>query len=83
MQSLNHSHYITEDDNGFTLTKSLLLDDIVLQVDEVHCFVTEVMSTQAVQHQTDPLLHPACSTGLHILHNLTGAILRTKEKSYQ
>lgn len=48
MQSFNHSNYITEDDDGLTLTESLLLDDVVLQVNEVHCFVAEVMSAQAV-----------------------------------
>lgn len=78
MQRLNYSHYVTEDNDSLTLTESLLLDDVVLQVNKVHCFVTEVMSTQAVQHQADPLLHPARSTGLNVLHNLTRAILRGK-----
>lgn len=32
MKSLHHAHYIIEDDNGLPLAQSLLLYDVMLQV---------------------------------------------------
>lgn len=38
------------------------------------------MSTQAVQHEADPLLHLAHFVGLHVLHYFVGSILGNNNK---
>lgn len=78
MQGLHHAHHVVENDDGLALAQPLLLDDVVLQVDEVRSLVTEVVRTEAVQHQADPLLHPAYLTivGLRVLYNLVRPVLK-------
>lgn len=75
MKSLHHAHHVIEDDDGLPLAQSLLLYDIMLQVNEVGRLVAEVVSTEAVQHQADSLLHLAHFVRLHVLHDLVGSIL--------
>lgn len=78
MQGLHHAHHVVEDDDGLALAQPLLLDDVVLQVDEVRSLVAEVVRTEAVQHQADPLLQSAhlAIVSLRVLHNLVRLILK-------
>lgn len=80
MQCLHHSHYIIENNDGLSLAQSLFFDDIMLQVDEVGRLVAEVVGTEAVEHQTDSSLHLPHFVGLHVLDNLTGAVLRRRSE---
>lgn len=80
MQCLHHSHHIIENNDGLALAQPLLFDDVMLQVDEVGRLVAEVVGTEAVKHQTDLSLHLPHFVGLHVLNNLTGAVLRWRSE---
>lgn len=75
MKSLHHTHDVVEDDNGLALAQPLLLDDVMLQVNKIRGLVAEVVSTEAVQHETDSFLHFAHFVRLHVLHYFIGSIL--------
>lgn len=64
MEGLHHAYHIVEDDNGLPLAQPLLLDDVMLEVDQIRRLVAEVVGTQAVEHQADPLFHLPHFVGL-------------------
>jgi len=57
----------------------------MLEVYQIGRLVAEVVSTQAVEHEADPLLQLAYFVGLHVLHYFVGSILdnNNKEKCEQ
>lgn len=85
MKGFHHTHHVVEDDNGLALAQSFLLYNVMLEVYKICRLVAEVMSTQAVEHEADSLLHLAHFVGLHVLHYFVGSILwiNNKEKCEQ
>lgn len=80
VQGFHHPDHVVENDHGLALTEPLLLDDIVLQVDEVSCLVTEVVCTEAVKDEANAFLHLLYhSTRLSVLDRFTSAVLGGKE----
>lgn len=78
MQGLHDTHDVIEDHHSLPLTEPLLLDDIVLEVNEVSRLVTEIMGAEAVQHQTDALLHlPDHPVAFQVFNKLTGSVLQS------
>ena len=75
MQGLDHAHHVIENDDGLALAQSLLLDDVMLQVDEVGRLVAEVVSAETVEHQADPLLQLTPPGGLRVLQDLIRPVL--------
>lgn len=76
VKGLHNADHIVEDDDGLPLAESLLLDDVMLEINQIGRLVAEVVGTQAVEHQTDTFLHLAHFVGLQVLHDFVGSILR-------